>query len=59
MSGNSTGIVIDEILNRFEPGEEVLIAVYPGNVMAIPDFTITPPSTIALPTTGVTATPDR
>ena len=54
MSGNSTGIVIDEILNRFVPGEEVLIAVYPGNVMAIPDFTITPPSTIALPTTGVT-----
>lgn len=55
MSGNSTGIVIDEILGRFVPGEEVLIAVYPGNVMAIPDFTMTPPSTIALPTTGTTA----
>jgi hypothetical protein len=55
MSGNSTGIVIDEVLKRFVPGDEVLIAVYPGNVMAIPDFTITPPSTIALPTTGVTA----
>jgi len=49
MSGNSTGIVIDEVLARFFPGDEILIAVYPGNVMAIPDFSITPPSTIALP----------
>jgi hypothetical protein len=55
MSGNSTGIVITEIQNRFVPGDEVLIAVYPGNVMAIPDFTITPPSTIALQTTGMLA----
>lgn len=55
MSGNSTGIVIDEMLKRFVPGDEVLIAVYPGNVMAIPDFTIAPPSTIALPTTGTVA----
>ena len=55
MSGNSTGIVIDEMLKRFVPGDEVLIAVYPGNVMAIPDFTITPPTTIALPTTGTVA----
>jgi hypothetical protein len=55
MSGNSTGIVIDEMLKRFVPGEEVLIAVYPGNVMAIPDFSITSPATIALPTTGTVA----
>jgi hypothetical protein len=55
MSGNSTGIVIDEMLTRFVPGDEILIAVYPGNVMAIPDFTITPPTTIALPTTGTVA----
>jgi hypothetical protein len=54
MSGNSTGIVIDAINNTNEPGDEVLIAVYPGNVMSIPDFTISPPSTIALPTTGIT-----
>ena len=55
MSGNSTGIVIDEVLKRFVPGDEVLIAVYPGNVMSIPDFTISPPATISLPTTGTTA----
>ena len=40
MSGNSTGIVIDEVLKRFALGDEVLIAVYPGSVMAIPDFTL-------------------
>ena len=55
MSGNSTGIVIDEMLARYIPGDEILIAVYPGNVMAIPDFTISPPSTINLPTTGTVA----
>ena len=54
MSGNSTGVVIDAVNNRFEPGDEILIAVYPGNVMAIPDFTISPPSTISLPNTGIT-----
>jgi hypothetical protein len=55
IDGNSTGIVIDAITNRFEPGEEVLVCIYPGNVMAIPDFTITPPATIALSTTGTLA----
>ena len=34
------GIAIDAIIDRFVPGDEVLVAVYPGNVMAIPDFTI-------------------
>jgi putative Flp pilus-assembly TadE/G-like protein len=55
MSGNSTGAAIDAAAERFVPGDEVLIAVYPGNVMSIPDFTITPPATISLPTTGTVA----
>ena len=55
MNGNSTGIVIDTILTRYQPGDEILVAVYPGNVMAIPDFTINPPSSVALPATGTTA----
>jgi hypothetical protein len=54
MSGNSTGAAIDAAAERFVPGDEVLIAVYPGNVMSIPDFTISPPATISLPTTGTT-----
>jgi Flp pilus assembly protein TadG len=55
MSGNSTGIAIDAVLARYVPGKEILVCVYPGNVMAIPDFTLTPPASIALPTTGTTA----
>lgn len=55
MSGNSTGIAIDAAISRFVPGDEVLVCVYPGNVMAIPDFSITPPGTITLPTSGTTA----
>jgi hypothetical protein len=54
MSGNSTGIVIDEVLKRYVVGDEILIAVYPGSVMAIPDFTISPPAIISLPITGTT-----
>lgn len=56
MSGNSTGIVIDAVNARFAAGEEILVAVYPGNVMAIPDFAMTSPGTINLPQTGTTAT---
>lgn len=55
MSGNSTGIVIDAINDRYVAGKEVLVAVYPGNVMAIPDFTITSPGTVNLPIAGTTA----
>jgi hypothetical protein len=55
MNGNSTGVVIDAILDRYAVGEEVLLCIDPGNVMAIPDFTINPPASVALPTTGTTA----
>ena len=52
MSGNATGVVIDAMLDRFIVGEEILIAVYPGSVMAIPDFTMSPPAPIALNANG-------
>jgi len=55
MSGNSTGIAIDALSTRFGPGDEVLVAVYPGQVMAIPDFTLAPPVEITLPESGTTA----
>jgi Flp pilus assembly protein TadG len=55
ISGNSTGAALTEMATRFVPGDEVLVCVYPGSVMAIPDFTVTPPGTISLPTTGTTA----
>jgi hypothetical protein len=56
MSGNSTGIAIDAALARFVPGDEILVLVYPGDVMAIPDFTLGSPGVIGLPATGLTAT---
>jgi Flp pilus assembly protein TadG len=52
ISGNDTGIAIDALADRYAPGDEILVAVYPGIVMQIPDFTISPPATINLPTTG-------
>ncbi|HZC33699.1 MAG TPA: pilus assembly protein TadG-related protein [Candidatus Bathyarchaeia archaeon] len=55
MNGNSTGAAIDAILARYVPGKEIMVCVYAGNVMAIPDFTLSPPSSISLPTSGTTA----
>lgn len=55
MSGNATGIAIDAMNGRFGPGDEILVAVYPGQVMAIPDFTLGTPPMISLPTTGAVA----
>jgi hypothetical protein len=52
MSGNSTGAAIDEAAARYVPGDEILVSVYPGDVMAIPDFTVGSPGTLALPTSG-------
>jgi len=55
MSGNATGIAIDAVNSRFAPGDEVLVLVYSGQTQAIPDFTISSPGTMSLPTTGTTA----
>ncbi|HEX2756174.1 MAG TPA: pilus assembly protein TadG-related protein [Candidatus Limnocylindrales bacterium] len=55
MSGNSTGIAIAAAASRFVAGDEVMVCVYPGDVMAIPDFTVGSPGTVNLPTTGTTA----
>ena len=55
MSGNSTGVAIDAVAARYALGEEILVCVYEGNVMSIPDFAITPPAFLNLPETGMTA----
>ncbi len=41
IDGNSSGIIIDEIDGRYDPGSEILAAVYSGTVMTIPDFAFT------------------
>ncbi len=48
IDGNSTGIVIDKIDKRYNPGAEVLAAVYSGTVQSIPDFTYTLGSTATI-----------
>ncbi|MBI3746752.1 MAG: hypothetical protein HY264_09600 [Chloroflexi bacterium] len=55
MSGNATGIAISAVQSRFTVGQQILVLVYPGNVMAIPDFTLAPPAELDLPTSGTTA----
>ena len=54
-SGNDTGVAIDAMLARYAVKEEILVCVYDGNVMSIPDFAVTAPAFISLPATGVTA----
>jgi len=54
LSGNSTGHAINAMAARYAPGEEILVTVYDGNVMSIPDFAISAPAFINLPATGLT-----
>jgi hypothetical protein len=48
MDGNSAGIVVDAIGERYGPGDEVLCAVYSGTTMTIPDFALTVPSAVSI-----------
>jgi hypothetical protein len=55
LNGNATGAAIDEMRKRYKPGDVILVAVYSGSTQAIPDFAMTAPGTISLPTSGTTA----
>jgi hypothetical protein len=48
IDGNSSGVVIDEIDARYDPGDEILAAVYSGTVMTIPDFAFTVANTVTI-----------
>ena len=50
LDGTNSGIIIDAINARYAPGQEVLVAVYSGTVMTIPDFALTVASTQAINT---------
>ena len=54
LSGNSTSFVVQQFDDTFRAGDRVMLAVYDGTVMEIPDFTISPPVEISLPSTTVT-----
>ncbi|MGH2446038.1 MAG: pilus assembly protein TadG-related protein [Candidatus Limnocylindria bacterium] len=55
LSGNSTSFVVGQFDDTFAVGERVLLAVYDGTVMEIPDFSLSPPVEISLP--GTTTAP--
>jgi hypothetical protein len=52
MLGNDTAMVVNNFDDVFRVGDRLLLAVYSGTVMQIPDFAITPPSSFTLATTG-------
>ncbi len=51
LSGHNTDQLVDSFDEIYGPGDRVFLAVYDGTVRAIPDFSITPPSRITLPST--------
>jgi Flp pilus assembly protein TadG len=48
LDGNSAGLVVDEMINRYDPGDEVTCAVYSGVVMTIPDFVLVVPPIVPI-----------
>jgi hypothetical protein len=51
LTGNDTAMVVGNFSQVFTVGDRVLLAIYNGTVMEIPDFSITPPTAIVLPST--------
>jgi hypothetical protein len=49
--GNDSPMVVSNFEQTFGIGDRVLLGVYNGTVMQIPDFSITPPAVITLPST--------
>ncbi len=56
LSGNDTAMVVGNFSDVYANGDRILLAVYNGTVMEIPDFSITPPTAIVLPATTSTPT---
>ncbi len=49
LNGNDTSMVVGNFAQRFAVGDRILLALYNGTVMQIPDFAISPPSSIDIP----------
>ena len=49
--GNDSPMVVGNFDDVFAVGDRILLAVYNGTVMQIPDFAISPPSAVVLPST--------
>jgi hypothetical protein len=57
MSGSAAGQTIAELDQTYNPGDEILAMVYPGYVQEVPQFTMTAPTQVSLPTTGSQTAP--
>lgn len=57
LEGNDTSMVVKNFSQSYDVGERVLLALYSGTVMQIPDFSITPPSLITIGGTQTIAGP--
>ena len=55
LSGHNTGHLVEAFDDVYSAGDRILLAVYDGTVKAIPDFSITPPARLTLPSS--TGTP--
>ena len=53
LSGNSTSFVVQQFDDAFKIGDRILLAVYDSIVMEVPDFSLSPPVLIDLPSTTV------
>ncbi|HSM38059.1 MAG TPA: pilus assembly protein TadG-related protein [Candidatus Limnocylindrales bacterium] len=51
LQGNDSPMVVGNFSDVMTGGDRVLLALYNGTVMQIPDFAISPPSAIVLPST--------
>ena len=51
LSGNDTNMVVGNFDDVFVIGDRILLALYNGTVMQIPDFAISPPSVITVAST--------
>jgi Flp pilus assembly protein TadG len=54
LSGNSTSFVVQQFDDSFAVDDRLLLAVYNSTVKEIPDFSLSPPSEILLPSTTTT-----
>ncbi len=54
MSGTTNAHTTQPFANAYSDGDRLLLSVYDGTVMAIPDFAIQPPTSMALPANTTT-----
>jgi len=51
----NAGVAVGGFSTRFAPGDEILVAVYPGVTMQVPDFTMSTTGDVHVDPTGTAA----